>query len=341
MNGIQKVLIALVFGMRRLKHFLLPHKKLIIRTLLALLFFFIIVYALFIEAPYNFPTKTIISVPEGSSLHETANILKEEKVIRSALWYKVFNVLSGNQTQIQAGDYYFKTRINLFKVTARIVTGQYDLTPVTVRISEGSTVFDIGEQLSSRLSRFDGDAFVERALKEEAEGYLFPDTYEFLPNVDEKKVFKVMRETFDKKVATITSQIKEFDQSFEDIIIMASIIEKESANDFEERQIISGILWNRISIGMALQVDAVFPYINGKNTYELSTDDLQVDSPYNTYKYPGLPIGPISNPSLDSILAAVTPIDTDYLFYLHDRDGNVYYSTNFESHKQNKFKYLR
>ena len=96
----------------------------------------------------------------------------------------------------------------------------------------------------------------------------------------------------------------------------------------------------RLELGIALQVDATFKYTVGKNTFELSTDDLKVDSPYNTYTRLGLPVGPISNPGLNSILAAVTPTESDYLYYLHDRDGNIYYAETFDEHKNNKARYL-
>ena len=120
---------------------------------------------------------------------------------------------------------------------------------------------------------------------------------------------------------------------------MASILEKE-ARKREDREIISGILWKRIEIGMALQVDAPFVYYNGKGTYNLTTKDLKTDSPYNTYTRKGLPVGPIGNPGIDSILAAIYPKSSPYLFYLSDRDGNIYYSANFEKHKKNKILYI-
>jgi len=121
---------------------------------------------------------------------------------------------------------------------------------------------------------------------------------------------------------------------------MASILEKEARRS-ETRKAISGVLWNRIEIGMPLQVDAVFPYINGKNTFQLTYDDLEIDSPYNTYKYPGLPIGPIANPGLSSIQAAITPTESENLFYLSDYDGNTYFSQTFDQHKRYKAQYLQ
>jgi UPF0755 protein len=121
---------------------------------------------------------------------------------------------------------------------------------------------------------------------------------------------------------------------------MASILEAE-ARTTETRKIISGILWKRMEIGMPLQVDAPFQYIIGKNTFQLTTNDLKFDSPYNTYKYKGLPPGPIGNPGLDAISATVNPIKTNYLYYLSDVRGNMHYAKTFAEHVINKEKYLK
>lgn len=121
---------------------------------------------------------------------------------------------------------------------------------------------------------------------------------------------------------------------------MASLLEEE-ARTTETRKMVSGILWKRLSAGMPLQVDAVFPYIIGKNTFEITLKDLEFDSPYNTYKYKGLPPGPISNPGKDSILAAIYPTKSDYWFYLSDKNGLMHYAITFDEHKINKAKYLK
>jgi len=120
---------------------------------------------------------------------------------------------------------------------------------------------------------------------------------------------------------------------------MASLLEEE-ARTLETRRMISGILWHRIDIDMPLQVDAVFPYILGKNTYEVTLEELKIDSPYNTYKYKGLPFGPISNPGLSSLSAAANPIENDNIFYLADVKGNTYYSKTFDEHKRKKSLYV-
>jgi UPF0755 protein len=120
---------------------------------------------------------------------------------------------------------------------------------------------------------------------------------------------------------------------------MASLVEEETRTP-ADRRLVAGILWKRIKLGMPLQVDAVFPYINGKNTYEVTARDLKIDSPYNTYLYPGLPIAPIANPGLDSIKAAIEPAESPYLYYLSDRAGAMHYAKTFEEHKRNRELYL-
>ena len=146
----------------------------------------------------------------------------------------------------------------------------------------------MAEIFSKKISIFNSEKFLKLAVP--VEGYLFPDTYFFLPNITPEQIIDAMKNNFIKKVGDIYSKIERSDKSLEEIIIMASILEEE-ARIFETKKIISGILWQRIKIGMPLQVDAVFPYIIGKNTYELTKEDLSIDSPYNTYKYKGLPFG--------------------------------------------------
>ena len=145
-----------------------------------------------------------------------------------------------------------------------------------------------------------------------------------------------MTAQFEKKIKDVELGGK----SLEEIIIMASIIEKEASGD-DDRKLISGILWKRQSIGMALQVDATFKYILGKESRDLTVADLKVDSPFNTYTNKGLPPSPICNPGLKSIMAALEPETSPYIYYLHSSDGNVYFAKNFEEHKKNKANYLK
>ena len=289
------------------------------------------------SAPQDFPTGRIINIETGATLTEISNVLAEKSVINSPLFFKLSVRYIERDSMAIAGDYFFDKPLSVFDVAKKITQGEYGLTPVKVTILEGTTISEMAEVFEEKFSEFDSERFLELATS--SEGYLFPDTYSFLSNTREDQIFEEMRDTFDKRIASIQEEIDTSGRSLEEIVIMASIIEKEAWKE-EDRKLISGVLWNRINIGMPLQVDAAFLYINGKNTYHLTYDDLDIDSPYNTYKYKGLPVGPISNPSLSSLKAAVLPEESEYLFYLADRSGNTYYAFNFEEHKKNKRLYV-
>ena len=208
---------------------------------------------------------------------------------------------------------------------------------ITVTIPEGYTVKQIAE-VFEKSNLFLKSEFLN--LHQIDEGYLFPDTYKFFKNTTPQKVAEKMKNNFDIKTAEFLPELSRQKKSLKDIIIMASIIEKEVPNP-QDRKIVSGILWKRIERGIGLQVDASLMYILGKTSAELTQDDLKINSPYNTYKYKGLPKVPISNPGKNAIEAAVFPQTSPYLFYLSDNDGITRYARNFEEHKNNKFKYLQ
>jgi UPF0755 protein len=295
-------------------------------------------YFLYIKSPNDFPTRTIITVEEKTGLSSIANDLYQKKVISSPFVFRMIVILSSGEGKLQAGDYFFKNKTNAFGVATRLSNGIFGLTPVKVTLTEGMTTEQMSLALAQNLTNFNEKEFIDLAKK--SEGYNFPDTYLFLPNTKPKEVISIMKENFDKKIATIDDQIKKFGRPVKDVITMASILEAE-ARTTETRKIISGILWKRMEIGMPLQVDAPFQYIIGKNTFQLTTNDLKFDSPYNTYKYKGLPPGPIGNPGLDAISATVNPIKTNYLYYLSDVRGNMHYAKTFAEHVINKEKYLK
>ena len=294
-------------------------------------------YALVLRPPADFPTGRLVTIDDGMTLAEVAASLKSQHVIRSKIAFSMLVTLLAGEGGALSGEYFFSQPLSLFTVAKKVVRGEFGLVPVKITIPEGSTVKDIAALFSQKFDDFDPDEFTR--LAKDKEGYLFPDTYFFLPNVKAPQVVAEMEENFFKRIQTIQKQIDEFGKPLRDVVIMASLLEKE-ARTLKTKRIVAGILWKRIAIGMPLQVDAVFPYINGKNTYTLTHDDLKIDSPYNTYRYKGLPAGPIANPGLDSLRAAVTPIETEYLYYLSDRKGNMYYASTFEEHKRNKRLYL-
>ncbi|MBU3969089.1 endolytic transglycosylase MltG [Patescibacteria group bacterium] len=309
----------------------------IVSTIISVFLVFVAFYFFFFSSPFNFPVGTIVHINEGASLNEISELLDQKNVIKSPFWFKVLVTVIGGEDKAKAGDYFFSKKRNAFTIASKIIKGEYGLTPISITIPEGATTFEMAEIFSKKINSFNSEKFLKLATP--MEGYLFPDTYFFLPNVTPEQIIDAMKNNFIRKVGGIYNKIEKSGKSLEEIIIMASLLEEE-ARTLETRKIISGILWQRIEINMPLQVDAVFLYIIGKNTYELTLKDLSYDSPYNTYKYKGLPFGPISSPGINSIEAAISPIETDYLFYLSDRSGNMHYAETFEKHKINKFRYV-
>jgi UPF0755 protein len=172
------------------------------------------------------------------------------------------------------------------------------------------------------------------------EGYLFPDTYFFPPMASDQDIIEKMKETFDKKVSPYMEEIKNSGRSLGEIVTLASILEEE-VQTTEDRKLVADLLLRRMAMHMPLQVDATLTYEIGKGSLELSTKDLKKDSPYNTYTRRGLPPTPISNPGLDTILAALHPTLNDYLFYLSDKDGITHFAKTHAEHVTNKAKYLK
>ena len=306
--------------------------------MIACLFVWLGVWLAFIRPPAEFPAKTFFVVEKGTSLSALSSQLEAADLVRSATFFTISAYISGNQRQILSGEYFVKTPVSSIELLKRISKGEFGVEYKDVTFPEGSSVKQIGEIMKKTFPDFDVKHFVEIAAP--FEGYLFPDTYRFVSRTTPEQVLQLMQQTLDQKIATIQSEITKFGKPLSDVLKMASIIEEEGRTTITRRTI-SGILWRRISIGMPLQVDASFLYINGKNTYTLTTADLAIESPYNSYLHKGLPPTPITNPGLDSISAAVTPISTPYLFFLTDKKGVMHYARTFDEHVANKAQFLK
>lgn len=294
-------------------------------------------YGFFWRAPSLFPNSSIFSVAEGASLSQTASRLAEQKIVRSPFWFKVWSAILGGTRGLKAGDYLFTTPMSVLSIAWRLTHSAYALLPVSITIPEGFNNREIAVRLAEKMMRFDAEQFLRQA--EEREGYLFPDTYRFLPNEKPERIIAAMEENFKRRIEPLTRDIAAFGRPLSEIVIMASLIEEEARTE-ETRRMVSGILWKRLDKGMPLQVDAVFPYIFGDTPYDLTDGDLLVDSPYNTYKYVGLPPSPISNSGLNAIQAAITPITTPHWYYLSDKDGEMHYATTHAQHLTNRARYL-
>lgn len=317
---------------------LFSKKRVRAATFVSVLLVSIPFYTAAIRPPADFPAGEIIEVPKGATLREITEAFEARGVVRSAFWLQAFVIAFSGERSVYAGDYLFPEPSGVVRVAWSLARGRYGVEHVRVTIPEGASVREIPGFFDARFTKFSKDEFFR--LAGGSEGYLFPDTYFFLPDVRARDVVRTMADNFDEKIRGVRPAIDAFGKPLADVITMASLLEKEARTE-ESRRIIAGILWKRLSIGMALQVDAVFPFIMGKNTYELTTADLAIDSPYNTYRYRGLPPGPITNPGLAAIRDAVTPIESNYLYYLTGRDGTMHYAAAFDEHVHNKVLYLR
>ncbi len=283
-------------------------------------------------------TGITFEVEQNDSLISVLNNLQQQGIVRSTILSRILVSIFGDSHIIKRGTYSSSEPLSDFSLALMLAQGRTSDQYIRITIPEGLTVVEIASILHSKIPNFDTPSFIARALP--YEGYLFPDTYFFLPETKSKTVLSVMRQNFTKKLEPYQNEIEQTQKTLSEIIIMASLLEEE-ARTTETRRMIAGILWKRLEIGMPLQVDAVFPYIIGKNTYDVSLTDLAFDSPYNTYKYKGLPRGPITNPSLDSIIAALRPIQSQYIYYLSNLSGKMYYAVTFEQHVENKRLYLK
>ncbi len=299
---------------------------------------FVAVFHTVILPPSNFPVGVLVSVKDGATVGEVAHTLKARNIIRSEFVFKALTVAFARDTGPLYGDYFFDVPESVWSIMTRITEGQFGLTPIRITIPEGATIYDIAVSLSYHIPTISEEEFLVAA--EGKEGYLFPDTYLFLPNVSAEQVVSDMEKTFDRKARPmIESLIDGTNHSLSDIIIMASILEKEAIT-FTDKRIVAGILWKRLEIGMALQVDAPFAYERNKNTFQLTHSDLLEDSDYNTYTRAGLPVGPIANPGLESIMAALEPEESAYFFYLSDMQSQMHYGRNYDEHLYYKAIYL-
>jgi len=327
----------IAYAVLLLKNAVIAHKRVSLLILGVVLSFSAFFYTFFMRAPADFPVNAMVHVEKGDSLEKLTASLDKNNVLRSPVIFKWLIKFMGGEKRVKAGDYLFTEKIALPRIAYRMIVGKFNLTPIKITIPEGISRKEMAVIFDKNFTNFDKDKFfLESSLNE---GYLFPDTYFFFPNVSIQEIISTLRGNFNAKTETLRDDILKSKKTLREIIIMASILEKE-AHTMEDRKIISGILWKRIQIGMPLQVDAPFYYEIGKNTYDLTQKDLKTDSPYNTYTRTGLPAGPIGNPGLDSIFAAIYPKSSPYLYYLSDREGNVYYSATFDKHKKNKVLYI-
>ena len=296
----------------------------------------VLVLVWLLTPPANFPTHSLITIDAGLTLEESTHTLEDQHVVRSALLLEAITRMRGYGTEIKAGRYYFEKPVSAYTIAGRISHGDYGIEGVRVTLIEGMTAKEMGAELARMLPSFNEERFLQSAKP--LEGMLFPDTYFILPGTTEEEVVALLQETYTIKTrelfSTHTSTLSE-----SEVIILASLLEKE-ARGLSDKQRVAGIIMNRLEIDMRLQIDAVFGYIVGRSGYTPTGKDLESESPYNTYRVIGLPPGPIANPSLESLEAALTPEETPFMYYLTGDDGLMYWARTFEEHKRNRELYL-
>ncbi len=345
-------------------------KKNLILFFLILLagFLFFYFWGIYLPKDSSSEKEILFNIEKGQGSKEIAFNLKKEGLIKSTTLFRIYAFNRGVAAKLQAGTYLFSPAMNIPQIVDKLVKGETIKEKIT--IIEGWNLRDIDWYFEGK-GMFQVEEFFELVgfpltdysktkdlllpkdfsqefsfLKDKPkganlEGYLFPDTYEINKGATIEEVVKKMLNNFDKK---LTSQLREKietqEKSIFEIVTMASLIEKE-VQTYEDKKLVSGILWKRIKNNMPLQVDATIIYITGKKTTKVSIEETKVDYPYNTYKYRGLPLGPICNPGLESIMAALNPEENEYWYYLSTPEGETIFSKTLEEHNYAKAKYLK
>ena len=316
-------------------------KKLIIFLILFLIAVFFTWQGIYSPVHFDSSEEKLFSVEKGQGLFQIAENLEKQDLIKNRFLFSLYIISQREQGSLKAGDYFLSPSMTIAEIGKKIISG--DVYKIKITIPEGYNLAQIDARLSEvnlikkgDIINFDSTNFQISDL----EGFMFPDTYYFSSTMGMEEIVKVFSDNFDKKLsAELREEIEIQNKTVFEIITMASMIEKE-VRTIEDRKIVSGILWKRLESKMPLQVDATIIYITGKATTKISIEELKIDSPYNTYKYLGLPAGPICNPGLDSIFSAIYPKDSGYWYYLSTLEGETIFSKTLKEHRINKEKYL-
>jgi UPF0755 protein len=281
-----------------------------------------------------------VLIPKGVSSAEAARLLSAENVLRHPVAFRLLATATMTTRRLRFGEYSFPDPPSAFEIWKKLQSG--DVTRYPVTIPEGSNLYDIAEILKGK-GLADPAAFLAAAAKPDtlrrleipgatAEGFLFPDTYQLVKSMSCEDILEAMVSQFNRKVpAEWVEKGKKEGFSLLQIVTMASIIEKETGVE-EEKPLVSAVIRNRLAIGMPLQMDPTVIYGLRKFGTDLSRKDLLVPSPYNSYLNRDLPPGPITNPGLSAIRAAVFPESADYLYFVSRRDGSHKFSRTLDEH---------
>lgn len=297
-------------------------------------------------------------IKSGDTAQAIAASLRSDGIIMWQTGYRIYGWLDPAVSKPKIGIFNVKPGMS-YRTLARMFALGPQKEEVEVKTIEGWTLEDEAralEKLGSKPTAFfaltgnpKNDAALERGLVQDypwlaalpkgatLEGYLFPNTYRVWRDQLPEALIRKQLDEFAKKTEDLRNEAEQSGKNFKEIVILASIVEKEATNA-QDKKIVAGILSNRLRIGMALQADSTINYVTQSGRARSTLKDLEINSPYNTYKNRGLPPAPICNPGRDALDAALHPAKTDYLYYLHDADGKSYYARTLDEHKANRFK---
>lgn len=299
------------------------------------------------------PTKTL-AVTKGQGVNEISQSLYDQGIINSRFVFETWLWLEKSEGKIVAGVYNFPADMSIRQLKNLLVIGPGN-SQRSITLLEGWTRKMMAEALDKNglsgqsfltltddrnLWGNDYDWLSELPIGASLEGFVFPDTYYVNNNTTVRDLVVKTLNNFDKKLTPVLRQeIQRQGKSIFEVIILASIVEREVPQS-ADKKMIADIFLKRLEASIGLQSDATVNYITGKGLIQPTAADLAIDSPYNTYKYRGLPPGPISNPGIDSIEAVIYPTKNNYYYFLTTKDGKVIYSRTYEEHLANKKKYL-
>jgi len=293
-------------------------------------------------------------IEKGDGAKEISIKLKDKKIIKDKNVFVAYATISSKAGKFIPGDHVLQANLNVKEIVDLLTSIDNINKEMKITILEGWSIKEIAKYLSDldvvREEQFlqaadvdlwrDEYDFLESSKIKSLEGFLFPDTYRIFIGSSADNIIAKMLHNYDSKVTLQMRKDAESKQlDLNQIMTMASIIEKE-AKYKQDKKMVADVFWKRIEIGMALQSDATVNYLTGKGETRSKGSDLEIDSPYNTYKYRGLPPGPICNPGIDSISAAIYPQANEYLYFITDTTGKAVYAKTFDEHKANIAKYL-
>lgn len=293
----------------------------------------------------------VFEIQKNESMESVSQRLQESGVIKNARFFRYFLRYTNTDKTIQAGYYLVPKITNLEELVKVFQEGKEKL--VKYMVPEGYTIRKIARKLSEeglvneeqfiKLATKNGREFefpyMDQVKDGNLEGFLFPDTY-FISDPTEEKIIQQMLDQFNNQIASFMEEkLPKQPFSLREVVILASIVEREAQKD-EERPVVASVFLNRLQAGWKLEACSTVEYVVLKEAYVLSLEELQIDSPYNTYKYAGLPYGPIANPGLDSIIAVLEPASTKYFFFAAKGDGSHAFAATLEEHNRNVAKYI-